>query len=314
MSVALSNRRRRGESIKTALPWIGMGLCLAAFLSYVAYDRLLAAKPATSVAKAALSKAQANSEPGREARPAAGRVTTVTLDDTKFAVAKIAIEEVRVDQIATGVSVVGQIQANSDRQVEVRPRASGIIREVHARLGQKVKRGDPLVILDSREIGTERLNLRSKQRELSTARFEARWKSEIASNIALLIPELKKGINEPPQPAASDDDDHVNHLSRQPTKLQAVRNYSIERPAGSRSKILPASNWEHTAGTLLQLYAEFDTASHEEQKQAYLLAKEIVSGLRQHRRRATSVKASRPSSRARSSKSSSTRPKSSDWL
>ncbi len=52
-------------------------------------------------------------------------------------------------------------------------------------LGQKVKRGDPLVTLDSPEIGTARLNLRAKQRELSTARFEAGWKSEIAANVAL---------------------------------------------------------------------------------------------------------------------------------
>ena len=35
-------RTPRSESIKAALPWVGMGLCLAAFLSYVAYDRLLA--------------------------------------------------------------------------------------------------------------------------------------------------------------------------------------------------------------------------------------------------------------------------------
>ena len=35
--------------------------------------------------------------------------------------------------------------------------------------------------LDSPEIGTARLNLRAKQRELSTARFEAAWKSEIAA-------------------------------------------------------------------------------------------------------------------------------------
>ncbi len=86
------------------------------------------------------------------------------------------------------------IQANADQQVEVRPRAAGIVRSVHAMLGQKVKKGDLLVILDSPEVGKARLDLRARQRELATARYEARWKSEIAANVKALIPELEKCI------------------------------------------------------------------------------------------------------------------------
>ena len=142
---------------------------------------------------------QAKDDEGKSTKPSRAKLTTVTLDETKYSVAKIKLDEARVDHIPTGVSVVGQIQANSDRQVEVRPWATGIIREVQARLGQKVKRGDPLVILDSPEIGTARLNLRSKQRELSTARFEARWKSDIATNVALLDPRAEKRNQRAPQ-------------------------------------------------------------------------------------------------------------------
>ena len=99
----------------------------------------------------------------------------MTLSPSKLKEAKIATEPARLERLTTEVPVVGVIQVNSDRQVEVRPRAAGVVREVHALMDQNVKRGDPLVTLDSPEIGTARLNLRARQRELATAQFEAAW-------------------------------------------------------------------------------------------------------------------------------------------
>ena len=90
------------------------------------------------------------------------------------------------------VGVPGRIEANQDRQVEIRPRATGVVREVQASLGQKVKKGQTLVVLDSPDVGTARLNLRAKQRELATVRTEADWKNQVAANVAALIPELRR--------------------------------------------------------------------------------------------------------------------------
>ena len=210
MSVALSQHQSSKRSISRALPWAGMGLCLAVLLGHVAYDLLARAH---SLA-AGTSGPRAEAKP--EAEPAASR-STVSLSESKLKEAKITIEPARFDRIATGVPVVGVIQVNSDRQVEVRPRAAGIVREVHVVLGQNVKRGDPLVTLDSPEIGTARLNLRARQRELSTARFEAAWKSEIAANVALLIPELRKGIDQR-RAAVADDEEHTETQAHEPDK------------------------------------------------------------------------------------------------
>ena len=127
--------------------------------------------------------------------------------------------------------------------------------------------------LDSREIGTARLNLRAKQRELSTARFEAGWKSEIAANVALLIPELKRGIVER-RSALSDDDEHVEQPPRPPGK-PAVSDLLDRRPR-DRKEVCGQATGHLSRARCLQAYAEFDTASHEEQKQAYLLQKDIV--------------------------------------
>jgi membrane fusion protein, heavy metal efflux system len=272
MSVAIRQIDPGTGSFRAALPWVGMCLCLAASLGYIAYDRLLASPP-TAGSKASLPPPQQDGA-AKPAQHPPGKLTTVTLDETKYAVAKIKLDPVRVDRIATGVSVVGQFQANSDKQVAVRPWATGIIREVRARLGQKVNRGDPLVILDSPEIGTARLNLRSKQRELSTARFEGRWKSEIAANVALLIPELRKGISER-RSAVSDDDEHVETPPRHLAKpAPAIFSYSTD--ARLIEKQFAGKHLGTYRATLLQAYAEFDIATHEEQKQAYLRSKDIV--------------------------------------
>ncbi len=135
----------------------------------------------------------------------------------------------------------GRIEANPDRRVEVRPRASGVVREVQAALGQKVKKGDVLVVLDSPDVGTARLNLRSRQRELATARIEAAWKDEVAANVAKLIPELRQGV------AAAD-----------------IEKQYADRPLGSNRALL------------LQAYAEFEIASHEEEKTGGLHKAKIV--------------------------------------
>ena len=199
-------------------------------------------------------------------------MTTVTLDETKFAVAKIEIEEVRVDRIATGVSVVGQIQANSDRQVEVRPAPRASSARSMPGLGQKVKRGDPLVILDSPEIGTARLNLRAKQRELSTARFEARWKSEIAANVALLIPELKEESTS----AAVSRPTTKTHGATTPRARQSAGRELASTDARMIESNSPASNWDIPRHAACRRMPNSTSPATKSRRQAYLRRKDIV--------------------------------------
>jgi membrane fusion protein, heavy metal efflux system len=267
MSVTLSQNHSSKRTIIGALPWAGMGLCAVVLVAHVAYDVFARAHSLAGGKSGPPTDAKA------DAQPTTSR-STVSLSESKLKEAKIAIEPARIDRIATGVAVVGMIQANSDHQVEVRSRAAGVVREVHVVLEQKVKRGDPLVTLDSPEIGTARLNLRAKQRELSTARFEAAWRSEIAANVALLIPELRKGIEQRRNELA-DDEEHADTHAHEPNKL----------PANASKKTIDARVIEKQfaekqlgtfRGTLLQAYAEFDIASHEEQKTAHLRMQNIV--------------------------------------
>jgi RND family efflux transporter MFP subunit len=242
-----------------ALPWAGMGLCLTILIGHLAYDSL-----GRSHLQAAVEPPESGASQPPTAPPASA--TTVKLTDSKYIESKITTERARLERLVTEVGVTGTIQVNSDRQVEVRPRAAGIVGEVRVVLGQSVKKGDLLVTLDSPDIGTARLNLRAKQRELSTARFEANWKSEIAANVAILIPKLQEALVLR-RGGASDDDTHVelptiDILKKTDTRL--IEKQFADKPLGAYR------------GTLLQAYAEFDIASHEEQKTASLRNETIV--------------------------------------
>ncbi len=263
MSIAFTKSGTRHRLLGQTLYWGAMGLCVALLVGYVAYD-LLGRTHVRAAGSLALAPA-GNDEPA--IKPAgSSAITTVSLTDDKLKAAGIKTEKARYDRLSTGADVVGVIQVNSNRQVAVRPRAAGIVREVHVVLGQNVKAGDLLVTLDSPDIGTARLNLRARQRELATARFEADWKSQIAANVALLIPELRRALTLR-RGSVPDDEDHVEVLSPEVSAKTDTR--TIERQFADKQ--LGAYR-----GTLLQAYADFDIASHEEQKTKNLKVEHIM--------------------------------------
>jgi multidrug efflux pump subunit AcrA (membrane-fusion protein) len=189
--------------------------------------------------------------------------TSVTLPESKFQQAKIATEPARIDRLTTEVGVAGMVQPNADRKVEVRPWTSGIVREVHAVLGQKVKQGQILAILDSPEIGKARLDLRARQRELATAQYEAAWKSDIAGNVEALIPELKKAIaedvaNRHKADGKDSHDEEAEHQKGRPARSEAIEIRFVGKDLGGYR------------GKLLQAFAEYEIALHEEEKNVYL--------------------------------------------
>ena len=237
MSLALTQHPTYRSTMKHVLPWLGMGLCLAALAAHLAWD-IVGWRTSAAVAQAAIQKAQA---PLSQQTAAANPPTTVVLSEAKLKAAKLTTAQARYDQLSIELGVPGRIEVNADRRIDIRPRAAGVVREVHAFLGQNVKRGDPLVTLDSPDVGTCRLNLRAKQRELNTARIEAAWKSEVAAAVALLIPEIRKG-----------------------TDPAAIEKEFADKPLGSYR------------GSLLQAYAEFDIAAHEEEKTAGLRRQEVI--------------------------------------
>jgi len=234
MSHAISRSQAPRRSWRRVLPWLAALGCLL----LLAVDLTMGLPGLRRMFGASKGAAAAvHAQPAAEVDAA----TTVVLSAVKSQVAGVSTEKARVDQLATELGVPGLVDVNADQRIDVRSRAQGVVREVHVTLGQKVKRGDPLITLDSPDIGTARLNLRAKQRELLTARIEADWRAEIAKNVELLIPEL------------------VNHTD--PADLEKM---FVDKPLGS------------FRGLLIQPYTAYDIAVHDEKRSLELRGKSVI--------------------------------------
>ncbi|WP_437894842.1 efflux RND transporter periplasmic adaptor subunit [Sorangium sp. So ce124] len=100
--------------------------------------------------------------------------------------ARLEILSAGPGQVAETVSLPGEVALNAEALAHVTPRVSGTAREVRKQLGDTVKKGDVLAILDSREFAElQRELLTAKERlELAEANFnreEALWKEKIAA-------------------------------------------------------------------------------------------------------------------------------------
>ena len=127
MTQTLLKPSRETWPLQRVLPWAALAVCLALLAaSLLFHDTLL----------------HGQSLPKTEEAPAPGgpaSVTTVHLPEGKWKKANIRTEAVQVVTLPAEVGVPGRIDANVDRRLEIRPRASGVIREVRVTLGRKVK-------------------------------------------------------------------------------------------------------------------------------------------------------------------------------
>ncbi len=231
MSISLSNR----TSARGVLPLVALSVGIALSALNLAYFGGFIKRGAATVAVEAPQDAPAPSTgPG-------GLPSSLTLTEAKIKTIGIHTEPATLVTLPTELGVPGRIEANQEREVQIRPRAAGVIRSVNAVIGQTLKKGQSLAVLDSADIGTARLNLRDKQRALATARYEADWKKQTTDNVAALIPELRKRVDAP-----------------------IIEKQFADRPLGSYRK------------DLLMAYAKFDIAAHEEEKTLGLRKENIV--------------------------------------
>jgi RND family efflux transporter MFP subunit len=249
MSIAIPNRR----SVQSALPWAVLGLGLALLVVNLAFLFRNRPLPASTAA----AEAPAGGGPSAAALPG-----TVSLPEGKLKAAGLEFEKAALVALPTELSCAGRIEANQDHQVQVRPRAAGVIREVKVALGQRVKKGQTLTIIDSPDVGTARLHLRATQRELATARTEAGWKKEVAANVAKLIPELRKRLDE-------QHHERPGIVSHSPTRV-------LEKEAEVMEKQYADLKLGTFRAKLMSAAVEFDIAAHEEEKTGGLFKKEII--------------------------------------
>ncbi|MDR3632755.1 MAG: efflux RND transporter periplasmic adaptor subunit [Isosphaeraceae bacterium] len=254
MSLALAHR----PLFRDAWPWLAAGLALTlALAATLLHDTLF------HHGQASAAPAASGGEPKHDT-PAAS-ATTVSLPEGKYRSAHIATAPVERTELTSAIDVAGRIDANLDRRVDIHPRAAGVVREVAVAQGQKVKKGDVLATLDSPDVGTARLHLWAKQRDLAVARTEYEWKTKVAANVAQLIPELREGAKRLREEAKGPHKPHegTKELNEGNQASDIERKYT-DRPLGTYR------------ASLLSAYAEFVIAAHEEEKTTGLHAAEVV--------------------------------------
>ncbi len=84
--------------------------------------------------------------------------------------AGIAVQEVATQAIKDQLVLTANIVANQDRLAHVTPRVEGKLIEVPAKLGDEVKPGQSLAVIDSIQMGEARAELRRAQSELDLAK------------------------------------------------------------------------------------------------------------------------------------------------
>jgi cobalt-zinc-cadmium efflux system membrane fusion protein len=98
---------------------------------------------------------------------------------------KIGVAEAGPATIVLTVELPGEVGLNDDRTAHVVPKVAGIVSECVAKLGDYVKKGDLLAVLDSRELAEARSKyLVALQREdlarYNAERAESLWKKQVS--------------------------------------------------------------------------------------------------------------------------------------
>ncbi|HTU23433.1 MAG TPA: efflux RND transporter periplasmic adaptor subunit [Gemmataceae bacterium] len=104
----------------------------------------------------------------------------------------IITANVSTGTVSTTFTAPGQVVPDESEYAYITPRAKGIIREVHAQIGQFVNKGDVLVTIDSSEVAQARLNLIDALMRLEVAQAKLNWQESVYHNALDLIEALRK--------------------------------------------------------------------------------------------------------------------------
>ena len=94
----------------------------------------------------------------------------ISMDDATAKTAGIRIDAATPLRIRSTLQLQGEIQFNQDRVVRVVPRLGGVITSVVKNLGDSVRRGDVLAVIESQELGNLKSEYLAAQQRLAMAR------------------------------------------------------------------------------------------------------------------------------------------------
>lgn len=110
----------------------------------------------------------------------------VRLSDAELQEFGITVETAQAGNLNQYIELPGEIILNSDRIAHVVPRVAGIVREVRVTVGDQVKKGQLLAVLESRELANAKASYlaaieRAKLAQANFKREERLWEKKVTS-------------------------------------------------------------------------------------------------------------------------------------
>ena len=123
----------------------------------------------------------------------------VHMDALEMASFGVELAEANARRLNVSVSLPGEVAVDPNRLAHIVPRVAGVVREVMKRQGDRVRAGERMAILDSRELAEDKASFLSARERLAIAKLtfdreERLWKQEISSEREYL--EAKQGLIE----------------------------------------------------------------------------------------------------------------------
>jgi RND family efflux transporter MFP subunit len=124
---------------------------------------------------------------------APGGPAVVKMPESRWAAAGIRIQPAAYTPLAERAWRSGHLAINETRLAHVSPMAEGVVREVKVRLGQDVKAGEVLAVIDSREVGQAKLDLVKARLASSYARVQHGWTQDASRAAVEMVQAMAAG-------------------------------------------------------------------------------------------------------------------------
>jgi multidrug efflux pump subunit AcrA (membrane-fusion protein) len=123
------------------------------------------------------------------AAEAANRVVRLTADQQRAIPLRTAT--IQAGPVASVLKAPGRVAPDETHYAYITPRAAGVVRSVTAQIGQEVKAGDLLAVIDSPDVAQARLDLVTRTQAMDVARAKADWQDALYRSTNELIERLK---------------------------------------------------------------------------------------------------------------------------
>jgi membrane fusion protein, heavy metal efflux system len=168
----------------------------------------------------------------------------------------LAVAPVTLGAATEVVEAPGQIIPDESKFAYITPRAAGVVRAVAAHVGQNVRAGDLLAMIDSSQISQARFDLYSRLQELEIDKTQAEWQETIYQNTMAMVERLKAG-DSPEQLHRRFEDRPVGANREQ--ILTAYANFRLSSVTMDRNRELIAQG-VITPKQFQQVRADFESA------------------------------------------------------